>query len=151
MRGPEFPTDHERPLAPRGMRDAPRIAELLRAEKLLPDLIIASTAVRAVDTAQLVQRELDGVELETNDLLYAASLDDLLDVMHELPDASRCVLLVGHNPGLEELVCELTAETEVVLKTCSLAVVRLHAPTWHAAEHGNGELVAVYHIGELEA
>src|SRR6476620_4207001 len=101
--------DHDRPLAPRGEADAPRMGAALAALDCLPERIITSTAVRARDTAHLVATAMayDGPLLE-RDSLYGGGTDGLLDALRACDDAAATVLLVGHNPDLEELVSLLT-------------------------------------------
>ena len=101
--------DIDRPLAPRGERDAPRMGKRLKARHARPDLIVASHARRAQQTAELVGRALGmgPKRLATDEALYLASPDAILGVVAGLDDAHSGVLLVGHNPGLTELVNRL--------------------------------------------
>jgi phosphohistidine phosphatase len=149
LRGPEFPTDHERPLAERGQRDAPRVAKLMQQQGVAPDLIVSSSAERALTTARLVQEELGDVELQLEPVIYSSSVSDLLEVVCRLPDAAQCVLLVGHNPGLEELVDELTGRDDTVLKTCSVAVLDVSAASWEEVVPGSAKLKALMYPREL--
>lgn len=148
-RGPEFDTDFDRTLAPRGRRDAPRMGALLREHKPTPELIVSSPAARALTTAELVQAELPGVELRIEEGFYNAYGSELVSAVLQLPDDYDTVLVVGHNPGFEELVDELTDSYKTVLKTCSLAVVRLDADKWASIELGGGKLVGLFHPREL--
>ena len=123
-------SDHDRPLNKRGKRDAPRIGSLLSREDLLPDLIISSTAVRARKTAQLVMEAsgYDG-ELRLEGDLYAAEPQAYVDILQALPDEIGRVMVVGHNPGLEELLEQLTGDAES-LPTAALAQVSLNLEAW---------------------
>ncbi|MDT8306900.1 MAG: histidine phosphatase family protein, partial [Anaerolineae bacterium] len=107
--------DHERPLNNRGKRDAPRIGDLLRSEELVPDLILTSTAVRARTTASLVA-EASGYDGPLQQLrsFYHGSTGDFVRALRALPDALNRVAVVAHNPGLEELLEELTGEDETL-------------------------------------
>ena len=122
--------DHDRPLNKRGLRDAPRMGRLLRGEDLAPDRIVSSTAVRARETARLVAGEAgDGRTVEHSRRLYLASVPEIVRVVGEVGgDASR-LLVVGHNPGLEELVAALTGCAEA-LPTAALAQIRLELQSW---------------------
>lgn len=133
--------DHDRPLAPRGEADAPRMGLALVALTLIPNRIVTSTAVRALETARLVAEAMAyrGKIIESDDV-YAASVDTLRDVLHENTDNDANVLLVGHNPGLEELICVLTGGMEtqpfIRLPTAGLACLALDIADWreiHAA------------------
>lgn len=97
--------DFSRPLAPRGLRSVPEMGRRLARRGPLPDLIVSSTAVRALSTARAVAREIgyreEGI-VESPDL-YLASPDTLLAVIHRVPASARTLMVVGHNPGLTEL------------------------------------------------
>jgi len=123
-------SDHERPLNKRGERDAPRMGKLLRDERLLPELILSSTAVRARTTASLVANSsgYEGV-VELNDQLYLATIADFVQALSELYYNYLSVLLVSHNPGLEEFVCHLTKEDRR-LPTAALVVIELPISSW---------------------
>ena len=122
--------DHDRPLNKRGKLDAPRIGELMRKEELLPDFILCSTARRARSTAEAAAQAsgYEGEILYTRDL-YAAGPEAYLEAMSALDDQYACVMVVGHNPGLEELLEELTGEAEH-LPTGALARVDLDIQGW---------------------
>src|SRR5438093_1111071 len=112
--------DHDRPLSKRGKRDAPRMGELLQNEHLVPEFIISSTAKRARSTAKAVAKAsgYKGV-ITFNRSLYAAQPAAYIDALCDVSKEYARVLLVGHNPSLEELVKMLTGE-ELVMPTCSL-------------------------------
>jgi len=126
-------------LAERGERDAPAVGRWLRAHVPGIDLTVCSPAVRTRQTWRLAAGELDGIpELRLDERVYDAEVADLLSVLHELPDTARTVALVGHNPGLSELVHVLTGD-RVELKTSSVAV--LHGPNrWVDVNKGTANL-----------
>lgn len=103
-------SDFERPLAKRGKRDAPRVGAWLYREGLVPEVILSSPAVRARATALKVCRALDcdKQRIIWHPALYEADLPALLAVLAQCPAHAATVLIVGHNPGLEELICYLT-------------------------------------------
>lgn len=123
-------TDHERPLNTRGRRDAPRMGRLLRDEDLVPDLIVTSSAERAYATAELVALSCDYEDdiVVTRDL-YHAGAEDYVEFLCELGGDHAVILVVGHNPGLEELVTSLTDEQERI-PTAALAQVMLPIERW---------------------
>jgi len=136
-------SDHDRPLNDRGKEDAPRIGRLLRDQGLEPDLILSSTAKRARSTAK---RVVEGGELACSlqllDELYLASADTYIEVLRRQPAAYERVLVVGHNPGLEELVLLLTG-TSLALPTGALVQVEFEIDTWsELPNNGIGKLVA---------
>jgi phosphohistidine phosphatase len=101
-------TDHERPLAPRGVRTAGTIAEHFRRAGLEPDLVLCSSAVRAVETLEGVRGALPpSTPMEIDDSLYRADARDLLERIRRLPEGVDSLLLVGHNPAIEELAVGL--------------------------------------------
>jgi phosphohistidine phosphatase len=121
---PEGVEDVHRPLLPRGRRDAPVAGRWLREHVPGIAAVACSPALRTLQTWQLVQAEL-GVEPEFRAVprIYDASVRDLLAVVAELPADAGTALLIGHNPGLSELVEELSGE-RLVLSTCAIAVLR---------------------------
>jgi phosphohistidine phosphatase len=142
--------DHDRPLNKRGKRDAPRVGQLIEQEDLVPDLIITSTATRARVTAEVVA-ENSGYEGEIRPerSFYMGYPEAYLEVLRQLPDEIRTVMVVGHNPGLEELLEELVMEPER-LPTAALARVDLPVYSWQELDDEVvGELVNLWRPREL--
>jgi len=125
--------DHDRPLNHRGERDAPRMGRLMKEQALVPELILSSTAKRARETALRVT-EACGYTGEVRLLseLYLAEPDAYLAVLRSLPDAVGHVMLVGHNPGMEQLLERLVGQAHA-LPTAALAVVELPIDRWEQA------------------
>jgi phosphohistidine phosphatase len=127
-------SDHERPLAPRGRRDAKRIAEHLRRVGLRPELVLCSSAVRTRETLELLGPALGDAELAVESGLYAASFHELLARIREVPESVVSVMLIGHNPGLHELGIALSSagdELERLVEkfpTAALATLALAKP-----------------------
>jgi phosphohistidine phosphatase len=127
--------DHERPLAPRGRRGAKRIAEYMSRTHIEPELVLCSTATRARQTLELVSPALGSPTVSLEDELYGAPADELLARLGRVPDDVDSVLLVGHNPGLQDLVLELASGGEPLERvaakfpTGALATLTL-AETW---------------------
>jgi phosphohistidine phosphatase len=143
--------DHDRPLNRRGERDAPRMGELLREKQLVPDVIISSDAVRARTTAEAVaEAALYTPAIQFDPRLYAASPDDIVAVLQTTPKASaRRVMIVGHNPGLEELVALLTGEQQD-MPTAALAHMTLPIERWRdLSTTTRGALLGVWRPKEL--
>src|SRR2546423_954620 len=106
---PDGVPDHDRPLAGRGRREAPLAGRWLNERYPDIDLAVCSTAKRARQTWSRVAEELHAAPpRRVDERLYAASVDDLVAVAQELPETARSVLIIGHNPGLEDLVSEFT-------------------------------------------
>lgn len=124
--------DRERPLAKRGLRQMPESAAWIAAQYPAIDRAVVSPAVRAQHTWQIVAAALESApEVTTDERVYAAWGRDLVDLVRALPEAATTVALVGHNPGLEELVAELTGEG-VELPTSAVAVLGFDG-TWSGA------------------
>lgn len=129
--------DHDRPLAPRGEQEAALVGRWLVQRELLPDLVLSSTARRAAETARCVIAELGAhaPRLVTEERLYLAGVTTLAGVLGEQAGEARRVLLVGHNPGLAELVEALTGQpieadpvSGTVFPTAALARLELQHP-----------------------
>jgi phosphohistidine phosphatase len=132
--------DFERPLAPRGRRDAPRVGEALKRRGPLPDLIISSPATRARETIEAVMQSADlEASLQFDESIYGASSAELVSLIRRLPAASNCALVVGHNPGFEDLVARLTGQTER-MPTAGLACIEFQIDSWENVEDGEGRL-----------
>lgn len=142
--------DHDRPLNARGNRDAPRMGRLLRREGLLPDLIITSTARRARATAELVGAAAgyEG-EIEATRDFYLAPPPAYVRRLRALPSHVGRVLVVGHNPGMEELV-EVLVGAEERFPTAALAQVALPIASWSELTlRTAGELLNLWRPKEL--
>jgi phosphohistidine phosphatase len=144
--------DHERPLAPRGRRDAPAAGQALAEADCLPDLALCSTAVRARRTWELAAAEWGTPPPVRYDRrLYAASPAGLLAVVHEVSAEVETLLLIGHNPGLEELVLALAGDglddslerVRTKFPTSAIAVLSWYGTTWRALTPGTALLTAV--------
>lgn len=145
-------TDFERPLNKRGVRDAPRMGKLLRRENLVPELIITSSAERALATAESVALAsgYEG-ELEPTRRLYHADPDTYIEVLQEVQEEYARVMVVGHNPGMEDLLEDLTEAWEK-MSTGAVAVIRLPIDDWgDLTNETPGELVSIWRPKELPA
>ena len=126
--------DHDRGLTGRGRRQATEAGDWLAGHPA-PDLAVVSTARRAVLTWRSASAELPTAPpVRTEPRVYAAAAQHLLEVVRELPEEARTVVLVGHNPGLEDLVELLTGQV-VRMPTSALAVLDLEGP-WGALSPG---------------
>jgi phosphohistidine phosphatase len=102
--------DHERPLAPRGRRNAPVMGRWMRTAGHLPDQVLCSTARRARETWQLAEASLAcSAPVSFDDRIYEGSAATLLDVIRRVSPGLRTVLLVGHDPAVPELALMLAA------------------------------------------
>ncbi len=144
-------SDHERPLAKRGMTAAPLIADHMAQHGWSPDHVLCSTAVRTRATLDLVLPRLQATPDSSfeNDL-YLADADQLLDRIKRLPHASTCAMLIGHNPGFEDLARMLAGGGNAIalaalgkkFPTAGLAVITFDCGTWADVGPGKGQLSA---------
>ncbi|HWC77467.1 MAG TPA: histidine phosphatase family protein [Blastocatellia bacterium] len=132
--------DFERPLAQRGIRDAPRIGKALAKLGPTPDLIISSPAARASQTiAAVVQAAGLDAALTWDEAIYGAVPAELIRIVRRIPNSSSCAMLVGHNPGFEDLLSRLTGVPEH-MPTAALACVQFQVDAWADVEDGQGTL-----------
>ena len=144
-------TDHERPLAPRGRRDAAALGERLGTlGHPLPEAVLTSTATRTVQTAEAVTASL-GVTLDRRGTLYYGSTpEDVLAELRSVPEGVGSVMVVGHNPTTHELAIDLVGGDELArvtlraFPTCALAVYRLATARWEEVGAGLATLVGFY-------
>jgi phosphohistidine phosphatase len=129
--------DHARPLNKRGKRDAPRVGEELARRGLRPERVLTSDARRARDTYKRMRTHFPDASVETVPSLYLAGLDAVRACLAPLPSDVRVVMVVGHNPGWEDMVSELTG-VPTVLTTANAAVLTRDAATWWEAMDGAG-------------
>ena len=149
-------TDFDRALAKRGRKDAPRMGEWLRRERLLPDLVRSSPARRAKETTLLLLEAmgLDEQVVLWEPRLYGTGLAEHLRILAECPRAARRVMLVAHNPALEDLVLHLGGEDAVpvtdgkVLPTAAVARIRMPAD-WGRLPAGCGRVLGIARPGDL--
>ena len=142
--------DHDRPLNKRGKRDAPRIGRLLRELEETPELILSSTARRTQATARLVA-DASGYEGEISleREFYLGGPEDYINRLAQTPDSYQRVMIVGHNPGMEELVGQLLGRYER-MPTAALAIIELPIGQWSdLSEEITGKLQALWLPREL--
>ncbi|QQS39851.1 MAG: histidine phosphatase family protein [Acidobacteriota bacterium] len=133
-------SDFERPLNKRGEKAAPFMGELMRSKGLVPDLIVSSPANRAKTTARLAA-EAGGFEagIELDERIYGAGANTLAYIIADFDDSADTAMIVGHNPGFEDLVGALTGE-HPRFPTAALAVIDLDVTVWSETERGKGTL-----------
>ena len=134
---PGISDDFDRPLNKRGRADLPRIAHLLAAYGPRPEVVLASAAHRAHQTASGLAESLGlpASVLHLDDALYLASPSTLAQAAAGLPDSTQTGLIIAHNPGLEEWIRQLTG-AHIRLPTAGLAAVELGIHSWAAIGRG---------------
>ena len=142
--------DHDRPLNGRGRRAAELVRLFLKGRKLRPDLVLSSSSVRTRETVEILFQKTEAVpEISYDDALYLASAAKLLEVILALDEDRDQVLLVGHNPGIEELFLRLTGIDER-FPTATLANISLDIEKWAAAGKTTGKLLWLVTPKQLE-
>jgi phosphohistidine phosphatase len=157
---PDVP-DHDRPLARRGIRAAPVMGRWLREAGLLPGQVLCSTARRARETWQFAQAGLAATPPVTFDArIYGAAAPELLDLIREVPPVTGTLLLIGHNPAIEDLALLLAAapragaggsrpgdlermrsKMRAKFPTAAIAILQFHG-TWPGLAPGEARLTA---------
>ena len=151
--------DFDRPLNERGWKAARRMGRELQRRGLRFDLILASPAARVRETVDGLTEKLKlNAEIRHDPRIYAASETTLLSIVREIPEGSHMPLLVGHNPGLENLIADLTQGDSKNLRdrvsekfpTAALARIELPADQWADVQPGTGKIVELILPRELD-
>ena len=147
--------DHDRPLAKRGERAAKAMARYLRDNEIVPELVLCSTARRARETLERIEPALGTPSVRHERELYGASAGGLLERLQRVPDGVGSVMVIGHNPTVEELALDLACpssarrELEAKFPTGALATLEFPGPSWR--ELDEAELVAFVRPRDLDA
>jgi len=132
--------DFDRPLNGRGEDAAPLVGRYIREQKLKVDLILSSPATRARQTAALVKESAKlAADLLYDERIYEAEAARLLEVVTQAAESADALMLVGHNPGLEQLLMLLTGEARQ-MPTAALACVALDVEKWGKVRAEAGRL-----------
>lgn len=150
--------DFDRPLNPRGRKAARTVGEAMKAQGLAFDLVLASPAQRVVETLEEVSAGYGAIRPEFDKRLYLASTATLTEIVRSTPDEVDRLLLVGHNPGLEELALCLSGrdegglreEVEVKYPTGTVAEIALAVERWAQVNEGTGSLVRFIRPRDLD-
>lgn len=152
--------DHDRGLAPRGEKAAPRMGRLLRELGRVPDRVLCSSAVRAERTWRLAAAELGpgAPRARVGRELYMAEPEQLLALIRREGGDARRLMLVGHNPGLHELSRLLVGEGDAGMRarlaekfpTAAVACIAFEAPGWESIAPGAGRLEAFWRPRDLD-
>ena len=142
-------SDHDRTLAPRGLKAAKLLAKHLREHDIHPALILCSTAVRAQETLEGIG--LDG-ERSIEEELYTATAGQWIARLNRVPEQTQSVMAIGHNPALQQLVLVLAGGNEEVgrkVPTSALARLTLEC-AWSEVQPGCAELTALVRPKDLD-
>lgn len=150
--------DFDRPLNPRGRRAARTVGAEMKSQGLAFDLVVASSARRVTETLDEVAAGYGEISPRYDERLYLASVATLLDVVRNAPDDVERLLLVGHNPGMEELALRLArrdsdplrGEIEIKYPTGTVAEIELPADRWAEVREGTGRIVRFIRPRDLD-
>jgi phosphohistidine phosphatase len=148
--------DDERPLTKRGRRAAKAMGRLLRDQRIDPRLILCSPAVRARETLERIEPMLRGRTVRVEPALYGADVGTLLKVIGTVPDGVGSLLVIGHNPGLQDLALHLARRSPVVddlamkFPTAALATLAVADQGWPALQPHGADLVRFVRPRDLE-
>ena len=149
--------DFDRPLNPRGRRAARTVGREMRALGLGFDRVLASPARRVVETIEEVALAFGPLAPDYDERIYLAPTATLMEIIHEIPDEADRLLLVGHNPGLEELALLLAGpdgplRSEVAIKypTGTIAEIAFAADHWADVGKGDGRIVRFIRPRDLD-
>ncbi len=136
-------SDYDRPLSDRGKRDAPKIGEVLKSKNVSPDLIISSTARRALKTSKIFSTILDyPIENIVEDsTIYEATTQNLLNIINRIDNKYNSVLLFGHNPAFTVLANLLGDKYVDNMPTSAVAELELTVDSWIDVGADSGKLV----------
>jgi phosphohistidine phosphatase len=132
--------DIERPLKYIGIQDAAFMAERLKDGSHVPQIIITSPALRTKTTAEIFADHLLLPDPEIKKAIYEAGQQTLLRVVNQLPVKYDFIALVGHNPGISQLLYYLTGEEREV-HTSTVAEIDFDTDNWASIGGDSGELV----------
>lgn len=135
--------DHDRPLNKRGKRDAPEMGERLARGGCDPDLMVSSSAVRALKTATKIARKLGypRESIAVEERLFHAGVAELLQVIRGADDSVDILMLFGHNPGLTDLANHIGPREIFIMPTCAVLHLKFQVDAWSAVGDVSGDEV----------
>jgi phosphohistidine phosphatase len=141
-------SDFDRPLNGRGRKAAPRMGAYLAAENLRPDHVVLSPSLRTRETWEPVRAALGGPDATPVEAIYEAPTEALLAVVRSTPEAAASLLMIGHNPGLQDLAAmlvgtgprDLRSRLDLEFPTAALAIVDFDLDDWREIAPGTGRI-----------
>ncbi len=136
-------SDFQRTLNSRGLKDSPLMAKLIKGKNIIPDLIISSSAARALSTAEIFADEFDydKNEIIRDERIYEAAMHDLITTIREIKNENKTVMLFGHNPGLSSIANLLGNKFLPEIPTCAVVGIELKVNSWSEVERNCGEII----------
>jgi len=139
--------DFDRPLTAVGETDAHSIAQQLKEQKVKPDLIISSTAPRALKTAEIFAEELgySAKKITTDEHIYTGGVEELVKLIKTLPTKNKTVFLVGHNPTLTLVAHYLSEGLRLNIATCGVLAIGFNMTEWQDIVETEGKFLSYVH------
>lgn len=136
--------DFDRPLNKRGLKNAPYMGNILKEDNIIPDLIISSPALRALNTAQIIAEVIGYNEsrIVTNKRLYEADIDDFINVITPISDEVKTLFIVSHNPGITLFNNWVGDKRIDNIPTCGIVRLELSIKYWKDINFDCGKLIA---------
>jgi phosphohistidine phosphatase len=143
-------SDFDRTLTDEGRRTVELVGGYMSSHQLYPDVVMSSPAVRARETTEIVFRSFNKrIDVRYDQRIYEGTVKNLLDVIHDVEKKTEQILLVGHNPGLEELLRLLSGSAHP-MGTASLAKLSADISEWIQCESGTCVFDWLVTASELE-
>ncbi|WP_017258975.1 SixA phosphatase family protein [Pedobacter arcticus] len=137
-------SDFNRPLNPRGLKDSVEMAGRVAMQKLIPQRLVSSPALRAISTCELMakswNKETQEIDLEPK--IYEANTQQLLKIVNNFDNNDDYIALFGHNNGITDLAVYLTDADLFNIPTCGVALIEFPFDDWKEVSKHNGDLVA---------
>ncbi|MBE9137007.1 histidine phosphatase family protein [Nodosilinea sp. LEGE 07088] len=138
----DYSRDRDRPVTERGIAAAKTMGKLLAGANKVPDLAITSSAVRARTTLDLARKAGDwNCLVEVNDDLYEAAIEQVLQVIHQVPAHHQSLMLVGHEPTWSDAVSYFMGGGTVRMPTAAMVCLEFEVSAWHQPDYGRGTLL----------
>jgi phosphohistidine phosphatase len=131
--------DFDRPLTTKGSEQAELMATRLQTNSIQPKIVVSSPALRTLSTAEVFINNLQLNPVITDQAIYDAGESTLLKVIYNLPDEYDFIALVGHNPGISQVLYTLSGAIKDV-PPCSVALIEFEADSWAELYEGSGKL-----------
>lgn len=139
--------DFERPLTEVGEQDAREIGQQLRTLAIVPDYMLASSAIRAINTARIIAETLDFPldRIVTDEHIYSSGVEELVERIKGIERKFNTVLCVGHNPSLTWLAHYLCEDAKMNIPTCGVVGIRFEMRNWSEIASAEGQLATFIH------
>jgi len=129
--------DFDRPLNDRGKKDAPFMGEVLLKKNILPEIIISSPALRAISTAKIIAEKLNYPfkNIKKEERIYEASASDIMDVIYRIDKKIESIIIVGHNPGMTDLINKISNKRLDNLPTSGMVCLKNKTEYWNQLKY----------------